>query len=40
MIIDLTGRNAVVTGSSGNLGRAIAEGLARRRRRGCERSRR
>jgi len=29
MIIDLTGRKAVVTGSTGGIGRAIAEGLAR-----------
>jgi NAD(P)-dependent dehydrogenase (short-subunit alcohol dehydrogenase family) len=28
MIIDLTGRKAVVTGSTGGIGRAIAEGLA------------
>jgi len=29
MIIDLTGRKAVITGSTGGIGRAIAEGLAR-----------
>ncbi len=29
MIIDLTGRKAVVSGSTGGIGRAIAEGLAR-----------
>ena len=29
MIIDLTGRTAVVSGSTGGIGRAIAEGLAR-----------
>ena len=29
MIIDLTGRRAVVSGSTGGIGRAIAEGLAR-----------
>src|SRR3984885_13243179 len=29
MIIDLTGRKAVVTGSTAGIGRAIAEGLAR-----------
>jgi NAD(P)-dependent dehydrogenase (short-subunit alcohol dehydrogenase family) len=29
MIIDLSGRKAVVTGSTGGIGRAIAEGLAR-----------
>jgi NAD(P)-dependent dehydrogenase (short-subunit alcohol dehydrogenase family) len=29
MIIDLKGRNAVVTGSTGGIGRAIAQGLAR-----------
>jgi NAD(P)-dependent dehydrogenase (short-subunit alcohol dehydrogenase family) len=29
MIIDLSGRRAVVTGSTGGIGRAIAEGLAR-----------
>ena len=28
MIIDLTGRKAVVTGSTAGIGRAIAEGLA------------
>src|SRR6202167_809920 len=29
MIIDLTGRKAIVTGSTAGIGRAIAEGLAR-----------
>lgn len=29
MIIDLTGRKAVVTGSTAGIGRAIAEGLGR-----------
>src|ERR1700720_59052 len=29
MIIDLTGRKAIVSGSTGGIGRAIAEGLAR-----------
>src|SRR5438105_1465654 len=29
MIIDLTGKKAVVSGSTGGIGRAIAEGLAR-----------
>src|ERR1700679_2088091 len=29
MIIDLTGRKAVVSGSTGGIGRAIAEGLAK-----------
>jgi len=32
MIIDLTGRKAIVTGSTAGIGRATAEGLARWRR--------